>query len=36
MLVEDRIKNETEELLLNYNYGNNNYYHGKQQNQWTK
>ena len=33
-LAENK-KNETEQLLLKYKYGNNIYEHGKQQNKWA-
>ena len=31
-LADNKIKNETEQLLLNYKYANNIHEHGKQQN----
>ena len=34
-LAENKIKNETEKLLLKYKHGNNFHEHGKQQNEWT-
>ena len=34
-LAENKIKNETEKLLLKYKHGNNIHEHGKQQNEWT-
>ena len=34
-LAENKIKNETEELLLKYKNGNNIHEHGKQQNELT-
>ena len=35
VLAEDKIKDETEQLLLKYNHGNNFYKHRKQQNEWV-
>ena len=32
-LAENKIKNETEQLLLNYKHGNNIHEHGRQQNE---
>ena len=32
-LSENKIKNETEQLLLNYKHGNNIHEHGRQQNE---
>ena len=32
-LVENKIRNEIEQLLLKYKHGNNNHEHGKQQNE---
>ena len=32
--AENKIKNETEQLLLKYKHGNNIHEHGKQQNKW--
>ena len=34
-LAENKIKNETEQLLLNYKHGNNIHEHGRQQNEWA-
>ena len=34
-LAKNKIKNEIEQLLLNYNHGNNIHEHGNQQNEWT-
>ena len=34
-LAENKIKNETEQLLLKCKHGNNIHEHRKQQNEWT-
>ena len=34
-LVENKIKDEIEQLLLKYKHGNDTHKHGKQQNEWT-
>ena len=34
-LAENKIKNDTKQLLLKYKHGNNSHEHRKQQNEWS-